>query len=151
MFPILLPEKDRVEIDGLKAGYCNMSQDELIKAVRDLKRKERKFKFALEAVQIELQAITESSFELFKEWNVEKIKSQVGSLQVSQGLHCLIKDQDSAISWCESNKPNLLKTDFAWQSFNAMVKVQVNSNGNYPSEADGIEIYNKPSIRFSGI
>lgn len=151
MFPTLMPGKDRKEIEQLKLGYVSLTQDELIKQVRDLKRKERQLKFNLAEVQIQIQAITESSLELFKEWDINKIKTQIGSLSVSQGLHCLIKDRDSVISWCEDNKPDILKLDFNWQSFNAMVKVQVNSNGNYPSEADGIEIYNKPSIRFSGI
>lgn len=151
MFPILMPEKDRKEIDSLKTVYSLYSQDELIKTVRDLKRRERKFKFALEAVQIQLQAITESSFELSKENGWDKIKSQIGSLSVIETLHCNITDREAAITWCENNKPSLLKMDFNWQSFNAMVKVQIGSNGNYPSVADGIEIYSKPSIRFSGI
>ncbi len=151
MFPILMPEKDRVEIDGLKTGYVNLTQDELIRTVRNLKRTERKHKIALENVQVQLQAITESSFELFRENGWHKIKTQIGSLSVEEKIHCLITDRGAAIAWCEDNKQSLLKRDFVWQSFNAMVKVQVNSNGNYPSESDGIEIYSKPSIRFSGI
>jgi len=151
MFPILFPERDRKEIEQFKSGYVNLTQDELIKQVRDLKRQERKHKIALDEIRVQLQAITESSFELFKEWDIGKIKSQIGSLSVIETIHCQIVNRDNAVRWCEDNKPDILKLDFNWKSFNAMVKVQVNSNGNYPSESDGIEIYSKPSIRFSGI
>lgn len=149
MFETQIPSDRRDDIERSKNTYLNMSQNQLILRIRDLKQSKKDFEEDLRAVNLELQAITEAAHELFEEWKIETIRTSDGYLSTGHDIYCSVTDRDRAIHWLRRNElENILKFDFSWQTLNAVIKERAQNGLNLPEELNGIKIYLKPKITF---
>jgi len=149
MFETQIPSNRQDERDKLKNGFLQFNQNQLIRHIGFLKNEKKSIEEDLKDINLQLEAITDASHELFEEWKIETIRTADGYLSTGHDIYCSVTNRDEAISWLRENDlEGILKMDFSWQTMNAAIKERTQNGLNLPEEENGIKIYLKPKITF---